>query len=169
MIFRKAVLEDLENIEVMLKYVVKEGRGKGLNWTEKYPTREIFEEDILKREAYIIENDEELVGVVVLNSEEDISYKNLLWQENERFIVIHRFMISPNYEGQGYGKRLLGEILEWARKNNFRLVKLDTEEKNIRAQRLYESMGFKPIGEVSLSDIEGVFKCYEFLIENNES
>ena len=52
----------------------------------------------------------------------------------------------PEARGLGLGARLLGHIVEFARKHSCRLVTLEVRRSNDVAQRLYRRFGFKSVG-----------------------
>lgn len=51
--------------------------------------------------------------------------------------------IDSSLRGQGLGKKVLQEIIEYAGKNNFKRVILDADFRNTGAKRLYEKIGFR--------------------------
>lgn len=53
----------------------------GLNWNEYYPVYSDFENDALKNELYILKQNREIIGVVVLNSKEDKKWKKDKWKK----------------------------------------------------------------------------------------
>jgi RimJ/RimL family protein N-acetyltransferase len=55
--------------------------------------------------------------------------------------------IQAEYRGQGLGRALLLQTLEHALKNGLLRVTLEAREDNVRAIRLYESVGFKHEGQ----------------------
>ena len=54
--------------------------------------------------------------------------------------------IKKAYQGQGRAKGLLKAALEWARRKGVKKVFLEVRERNLRAQRLYQSLGFQKVG-----------------------
>lgn len=60
-----------------------------------------------------------------------------------------RLMIDQKYQGKGYGKMAILKLLDLM-KEKYGNIKLYTsiEPKNIIAQKLYESLGFKKTGEI---------------------
>ena len=63
------------------------------------------------------------------------------------------FYVDKNYQGQGYGKsaaNIAVQILKAA--NPDKMIKLATEEFNVRAQKLYISIGFKKLQELDGDD-----------------
>lgn len=57
-------------------------------------------------------------------------------------VQLKRMYLRPDRRGRGLGKQLLCVALEWARSHEMRLVRLDTSERMVAAQRLYEANGF---------------------------
>lgn len=160
--FRLGTNEDLNEICEVLKEVVK-NKDKGMNWSELYPNREVFQGDIDNKHLYVLEN-KEILGVVVLNSIEDPNYKNIIWENNENYLVIHRIFTSYKVRGEGYGKLLIEKSIEVAKENNLKSIRLDTFSENISAQEFYKKRGFKYVGTVNLQGKPGDFYCYELLL-----
>jgi len=64
------------------------------------------------------------------------------------------YFIDKDQQGKGYGKmaaRLAVHVLKTANSNM--CVKLATEEKNIKAQQLYKSLGFEQLPEMDGDDL----------------
>jgi GNAT superfamily N-acetyltransferase len=55
---------------------------------------------------------------------------------------LKRMYLRPGARGQGLGKELLAVSLAWAREWGFESVRLDTSERMVAAQHLYEAHGF---------------------------
>ncbi|KFN01131.1 GNAT family N-acetyltransferase [Bacillus clarus] len=63
---------------------------------------------------------------------------------------INGFIIDKKYQGKGYGKAALNEMINWIQ-NKFKEcqeIRLTVHEDNIHAKRLYENYGFKELGHV---------------------
>lgn len=60
-------------------------------------------------------------------------------------VELKRMYLRPEVRGRGLGKQLLGLALEWARSHGKSKVRLDTSERMIAAQRLYEAHGFRRV------------------------
>jgi len=54
--------------------------------------------------------------------------------------------VGPAFRGQGYGRRLVEEVCEWARRAGEHRIILDVTETNLPAIRLYEACGFARTG-----------------------
>jgi GNAT superfamily N-acetyltransferase len=57
-------------------------------------------------------------------------------------VELKRMYLRPDQRGRGLGRQLLGVALDWARAHGDRVVRLDTSERMVAAQRLYEAHGF---------------------------
>src|SRR5215212_9600716 len=63
----------------------------------------------------------------------------------DRVVELKRMYLRPEQRGQRIGKSLLGLALEWARAHDVDRVRLDTSERMLAAQRLYETHGFERV------------------------
>ena len=60
----------------------------------------------------------------------------------ENTAKLRLFLVTPEARGQGLGKRLLGECLEYARAKRYDRLELWTHESHKTACALYQSFGF---------------------------
>jgi putative acetyltransferase len=60
-------------------------------------------------------------------------------------VELKRMYLRPDQRGRGLGRELLGVALDWARDRGMRAVRLDTSERMLAAQRLYEAYGFERV------------------------
>ncbi|CRL63645.1 MULTISPECIES: ribosomal protein S18-alanine N-acetyltransferase [Proteus] len=56
--------------------------------------------------------------------------------------TLFNIAIHPDYQGKGYGKALLLELIETLEKKNITTLWLEVRESNEKAFNLYESIGF---------------------------
>jgi ribosomal protein S18 acetylase RimI-like enzyme len=64
---------------------------------------------------------------------------------------IKRMRISPDYQGRGYGQRMLTELEARARDLGYHTLHLDTSILQIAAQKLYEKNGYHEVGRTHLA------------------
>jgi len=57
-------------------------------------------------------------------------------------VELKRMYLRSDQRGRGLGRQLLGVALDWARAHDKHSVRLDTSERMLAAQRLYEAHGF---------------------------
>jgi putative acetyltransferase len=60
-------------------------------------------------------------------------------------VELKRMYLRPDQRGRGLGKELLALALNWARASEMQVVRLDTSERMVAAQRLYEANGFERV------------------------
>jgi GNAT superfamily N-acetyltransferase len=77
--------------------------------------------------------DDEVIGSVALRDLGD------------RAVELKRMYLRPDQRGHGLGKQLLAIALDWAHANGVSVVRLDTSEQMVAAQRLYEAHGFRRV------------------------
>jgi len=60
-------------------------------------------------------------------------------------VELKRMYLRPEQRGRGLGKQLLALALDWARTHDMSVIRLDTSERMVAAQRLYEAHGFRRV------------------------
>lgn len=83
--------------------------------------------------GWVIECDGTVVGFAVGNAE-----TGNIWA----------LFVHPDHEGKGYGKVLLGVMVNWLFEQGLKRLNLGTEPET-RAQRFYETAGWKYVGKAS--------------------
>lgn len=58
-------------------------------------------------------------------------------------LYIAEIAIDDNLRGQGLGKKVILEVIEYGKKKNLNRIILDADFRNTSAKRLYEKIGFK--------------------------
>ena len=69
--------------------------------------------------------------------------------------------LAVKHQGQGIGRFIFNCAIEWAKRENFKTIKLDTEEiseKKILLQKFYESFGFRVINKDKNDDLTMMLK-----------
>ena len=62
-------------------------------------------------------------------------------------VHLQNLAIHPDYRGTGLGRYLLGAVIESARSQQASVMKLEVRRSNRIARRLYDSVGFRQVGE----------------------
>ena len=58
-------------------------------------------------------------------------------------LYLAEIAIDDSLRGQGVGRKVIGDVIEYAQSKNLKRVTLDADFRNVGARRLYERIGFK--------------------------
>jgi GNAT superfamily N-acetyltransferase len=138
-----------------------------LQWNEFYPSLERLKNDILQEELYVLDEEGEIEGIIVLTPTIDEEYLPIAWlTPSDNNLYVHRLATNPQKWGGGYGRRLMDFAEDFARKHNYDSVRLDTFSQNQRNQRFYEARGYKRLGNIYFpKQSEAPFYCYEKIMK----
>jgi len=73
-------------------------------------------------------------------------------------------VINQNYRGKGIGKQIMQKLMEEGKTKKFKAIYLSVFKKNTIAKKLYDSLGFKTIGETFNDSGESWKMRYDFPI-----
>ena len=164
---RPAGEKDLDQIKALTEAcAVAMQEKKIFQWNEHYPSRIKLQEDIRKKELYVLEDENQLKGIIVLTDFMDEEYLPVQWlTENGNNLYIHRLATRPDDWGKGYGQKLMDFAENYAREHDFDSVRLDTFSQNKRNHKFYESRGYKRLGDIFFPmQSEHPFHCYELVL-----
>lgn len=63
--------------------------------------------------------------------------------EHPQELYIRAFAVRPSYQGKGYGKKILTQLIEKLQKQTTKAIMIEVETANTNALHLYESCGFR--------------------------
>ncbi|MUH35796.1 GNAT family N-acetyltransferase [Zobellia amurskyensis] len=135
-------------------------------WNENYPSQQAFESDIERGELYVLEEDGQIIGTIVLSTLMDEEYVPIEWlTPSDKNIYIHRVSVHPDFQGKGMAQKMMAFAENYAQENAFVSVRLDTFSQNKRNQRFYEARGFERLGDIFFpKQSEHPFHCYELVL-----
>ena len=167
---RKAAAADLPGIgEIYEAIFDQEARGPAYtNWLRgTYPTVDSARQVLEAGTLYVGEEDGVLWGVVNLNGIQLPEYDEIPWSipaEREVVGVIHTLCIHPRQSGRGRARQMAAFCEETARAQGKSVIRLDTWEGNVPANRLYPSLGYRFAGATEFffqGYIRETLNCYE--------
>ena len=106
----------------------------------------------------ILNDDGEIIGVLMLYDSR-ISHKFYL--KSPRLLIVDildhftladiedydlylaEIAIDSSLRGQGIGRRVVCDVIEYARSKNYKRVTIDADFRNVSAKKLYERIGFR--------------------------
>ena len=152
-------------IEQMDSALYKPGWKKGI-----YPTRDEAILGIEKKELYVMRQNDQVVGSIVINHVQEENYQLAAWKidaQDHEVYVIHTLAVHPQFKGLKIAQKLLEYADELAKNNGVKTIRLDVRKGNVPAIKLYERCGYTYVGAINLdfrgSDL-GLFELYEKII-----
>lgn len=164
---RRGVHEDLMPILEITKNCAVKMDAMGIyQWNENYPNRNAFINDIKNNELLVFTKGALLVGCIALCTKMDDVYNDVKWLTKDvKSLYVHRLAVDPQFQKKGIGKKLMDYAEDFAKKNNFISIRLDTFSKNKNNMRFYERRGYKRLEEVFFPEQSKFpFYCYELII-----
>ena len=164
---RKAKTEDIEAVLSITKACAIDLISKGIyQWSEHYPNKKDFKNDIENCWLYVVENDNEIIGCISISTHMDQEYQSVKWlSKSNKNIYIHRLAVDPKNQSKGYALQLMDFAENYGKQNNYESVRLDTFSKNLRNQRFYERRGYIRLENVYfLNQSQDPFYCYELIL-----
>ena len=154
--FRKAELEDLDEIMLIIKKAQDQFKKDNIDqWQNNYPNEGIISADIDKGDSYVLLKDEKIVGTVYLSFDGESDYDKIYegeWLTHGEYAVIHRVAVDLDLKGQGLASIIMENAINICKDRNFKSIKVDTHKENKAMQRLLEKNGFKYCGIIYLKD-----------------
>jgi len=154
MIIRKAKTNDSLSIsEIYERIHDEEACGKlTTGWIRNvYPTISTVEDALDRDDLFVADDDGDIVGAAIINHVQCDAYKDGNWECNcndEEILVMHTLVVDPRFFKSGIGMSFVCFYEEYARITGCKSLRLDTQEKNIKARSLYKKCGFTEVGIV---------------------
>ena len=165
----KGLPHEIDAIIALTKRCGKHMRENGIDqWDENYPDYASIENDLKTDTLFAYREGETILGIVVLNETQDEEYGEIDWltADHARHLVVHRLAVDPVHQGKGIARKIMDFAEDFARKQDYDSVRLDTFSQNPRNQRFYLNRGYTDLGAVYLKyKKEHPYFCYELLLK----
>ena len=123
-----------------------------------YPVRQDAAQALAAGELFVVVEQGEIAGTVVLREEQEPAARSAPWQlplAEEEQLTVYTFAVHPAHKHRGVGHAMLDGAAAWAKGQGKKALRLDVHHINTPAIRLYESCGFHFIDTVDLG-----YSCY---------
>ena len=154
MIFRKACKKDIDAITEIYEDVhTEEEAGRAvIGWKRSvYPTRQTAEQSLQREDLFVAEESGQVMGAAIINQQQVDVYADADWRfeaPDTEVMVLHTLVISPRGAGKGVGSAFVEFYERYALEKNCRYPRMNTNEKNSVARRLYKKLGYEERGIV---------------------
>lgn len=155
MTIRPAAAADLDAVEAIYDAIhTEEESGKAsIGWIRGiYPTRATAEASLKAGSLYVLEDEGHIFAAAKIDHEQVDRYALIGWTipaEDREVLVLHTLVVHPRAARKGYGKAFVAFYEQDAKRRGCKVLRLDTNEKNTAARRLYASLGYREAGIVS--------------------
>ncbi len=134
---------DLESLDQLAVKVIKHMNSLNIpQWTLAYPRKEHFSKDITKKGLIIYKENNKIIGCMAVLEENDPPYKTIDSWIKEKSVVIHRVLVDPDYQKQGIANKLFEFAANYATKEKYESIKIDTHPDNYKMQGFLVKNGF---------------------------
>ncbi|MGI9546672.1 MAG: GNAT family N-acetyltransferase, partial [Flavobacteriaceae bacterium] len=165
---RRAKIEELAEIMLLSRACAQHMIDRGIyQWNDYYPNAKTFERDINRNELFLLEDSGDIIAIITITPLVDKEYIPVRWiTANGSNAYIHRLAVHPEYQSQGFAQQLMSFAEEFAKRENYVSIRLDTFSKNPRNQRFYEKRGYVKLEDIYFPKQSGYpFHCYELVLK----
>ncbi|WP_019138236.1 GNAT family N-acetyltransferase [Peptoniphilus timonensis] len=151
MIIRKANTRDIDFVvKIYGKIHLAEEKGlTSIGWKRDiYPVRKTAEDALKRNDLFVMEENGVIIASGIINQEQVDVYEKAKWRytaKDSEVMVLHTLVVDPDTKRKGYGKEFVKFYEEYARSNNCKYLRIDTNEKNKKARSLYKSLDYEEI------------------------
>ncbi len=147
--------KDIDDIVLIIQQAKQYFKKNDISqWQGEYPNQIDVLEDMKKKGAYCVMNENEVVGYSFVAQYEDPNYAHIegQWLNDEPYVVIHRTCIKDTMKGKNLASLFVTLAKQICERNQIFNIRVDTHEKNISMQKMLEKNGFVKTGIIYVED-----------------
>ena len=151
---RKALESDIPAVAAIYdKLHTEEEAGRAtIGWIRGvYPTEDTARQALSRGDLFVQEDGGAIVGAAIINQTQVDAYYGGPWQyaaEDNKVMVLHTLVIDPDAAGRGFGKQFVAFYEDYAIQNGCKVLRMDTNSRNLRARAMYGRLGYREAGIV---------------------
>jgi ribosomal protein S18 acetylase RimI-like enzyme len=161
-IINPTISQSAELFKIYREAKVKLESNGIFQWTDSYPTLELIQRDLELGELYALEKNNTFFGAINLGETQEEEYKQIDWKFNHsNILVIHRLVVHPSFQGEGFGNKLMTFAEDFAKQNGYSSIRLDTYSQNEKAVNFYRNRNYVERGTINFPKRKHLFYCME--------
>ncbi len=151
---RKATKTDIEQITAIYEHIHDEESCGRLTtgWIRGvYPIEQTAVDAINRGDMYVCEDKKGILASAIINHQQVDVYSegNFVYEaSDDEVMVIHTLTVEPSATGRGIGSSFVMFYERLALADGCTALRLDTNEKNTGARKLYARLGYREAGIV---------------------
>lgn len=147
---RKATEAEVKAVNAIYEHILTQeecGRAH-IGWVRGvYPTEQTAREAWQAGELFVLTEGGSVCAAARINQTQVPEYVDARWSEPEadpaQVMVLHTLVVDPACAGRGYGTAFVGFYEQYALEHGCPYLRMDTNEKNQAARRLYARLGYR--------------------------
>ena len=154
MVIRKATAADVDAVaKIYLQAHDEIEKGNMFTgWVRDiYPLKSTAHNAFEKDWLFVAEEDGEVVATAIINQYQGPIYLEAEWEydaKDEEVMVLHTLVVSPMHMKKGIGTKIVDFYEQYAKEHNCPELRMDTNEINTIARKLYKRLGYKEVSIV---------------------
>lgn len=151
--FRKAEEDDVAAVAGIYESIHTAERAGRLStgWIAGvYPVESTARAALERGELFVCKAGETVAAAIINKRQVDV-YALGEWlypAEDDEVMVLHTLVVEPEASGRGVGKAFVGFYEDYARENGCKVLRMDTNARNLRARAMYAKLGYREAGTV---------------------
>ena len=147
--FVKADASHIDAVAAIYDRIIdaQDNGGGHVGWQKGvYPTRQTALDSLARGDLFVCVDDGKTVAAAIINKIQVPVYAEVGWlypAEPSEVMVLHTLVVDPLCKGRGYGSKFVDFYEKYALENGCTVLRMDTNEKNAAARRLYARLGYR--------------------------
>ena len=162
--FVKADASHIDAVAAIYDRIIdaQDNGGGHVGWQKGvYPTRQTALDSLARGDLLVCVDGGQVAAAAIINRIQVPVYAEVGWlypAAPEEVMVLHTLVVDPLMAGRGYGSKFVDFYEKYALENGCTVLRMDTNEKNAAARRLYARLGYREAGIVPcvFNGIKGV-------------
>lgn len=129
--------------------------------------------DAAKRgDLFVLKDNNRIVASAIINHIQLDYYSKGRWQypaSDNDVMVLHTLVVDPRVKSKGYGTAFVRFFEQYAIEHNSYVLRMDTQEKNMAARKLYNHLGYSEADKISVEAVYGLSNLSLVLLEKKLS
>lgn len=153
MLFRKATMEDIPAVEIVLNDAKASMKDSGIDqWQDGYPNKEVIANDIEYGQSYVVEVDGDVKATCMITTDVESTYQVIdgAWLNDDPCIVVHRIACKNDALKLGIASHCIDQAFRLF--PSYKNIKIDTHHDNMKMQGFLKKNGFIYCGVIFLED-----------------
>ena len=132
---------------------------EGCPWDEDYPSNETIDFDLSRDALFVLKEEGGIRAAVSIDDDDQVNALECWNKDLAPEAEIARIGVLPGFQKNGYGRVMIGFIMEEAKRRGYKGIRMLVNRYNEKAIRLYAGFNFNVVGECNMYDQD--FLCYE--------